>query len=400
MAIPRQVPRAAITPRSAARTLVLALAALVAALAATALRPGAAEALTVGFMDPATQTEHPEEFWADMTALRGGVLRYDLYWREIAPVRPSDPRNPASPEYDWKTIDRLVRDANAHGVEVLFTLWRTPTWARADGGAGPGGFYSYAPNLDDWGNFVHAAAVRYSGFFDPDGAGGPEPALPQVTKWEMWNEPNYIGALRPQRIRKKIVSPAIYAGILNRGFAEIQTVEAELNIRMDVLGGAMNRGFGGAGSIPALKFLQGMKKAKAKFDIASLHPYPLTGRAGVDDGAKAPNITLANFRKYERELDRLWPAKRYTIWLTEYGAQTQPDRYGATLEGQQRFVKTAIGRLVKRHPRVTHLVWFLLRDEAVELPGESDNWQSGLRGSDGVVKPAYQTWVDTVASLL
>ena len=41
----------------------------------------------------------------------------------------------------------------------------------------------------------------------------------------MWNEPNYIGALRPQRIGNKVVSPAIYTGILNAGYRAIGDVE-------------------------------------------------------------------------------------------------------------------------------------------------------------------------------
>jgi hypothetical protein len=143
-----------------------------------------------------------------------------------------------------------------------------------------------------------------------------------------------------------------------------------------------------------------MKEAGAKFDIASIHPYPLTGRKGFEDGTKAPNVTLHNFHQYERELNRLWPRRNVEIWITEYGAQTQPDRYGATLESQARFVKKALKRLVQKHPRVTHMIWFLVRDEAVELPGESDNWQSGVRDDLGNPKPAYQMWIDTVASLL
>jgi len=392
-------PQTATARRPAAlRCTLLAVAALLAGLAALALRPGPASALTPGFMDPAFQTEHPDVFWTDMAALHAGVLRYDVYWREVAPTRPVAPRDPASPEYDWTTVDRLVRDASAHGTQVLFTLWRTPTWARADGGAGGGNGYAWMPNLDDWGAFVYAAAVRYSGAYDPDG-GGPLAVLPQVANWEMWNEPNYIGALRPQRVGKKVVSPGLYTAILNRGYREIRAVEALLGVNLNVLGGAMNRGFGGAGSISALVFLRGMRAAGARFDTASIHPYPLTGKKGFEDGTKAPNVTLANFKTFEKELDRLWPRKRYRIWITEYGAQTQPDRYGATLDGQQRFVKKALTRLVTKHPRVTHLIWFLVRDEAVELPGESDNWQSGLRDSVGAAKPAYQTWVDTILGL-
>jgi hypothetical protein len=386
---------------SASRVALLAVAALLAALAALALRPGGAgAALTPGFMDPAFQTEAPDVFWTDMTTLKAGVLRYDVYWREIAPNRPVNPRDPNAPEYDWSTLDRLVRDANAHGMQVLFTLWRTPAWARADGGRGGfPGMYSFAPNLNDWTDFVVATATRYSGTFDPD-ADGPLTPLPLVSKWEMWNEPNYIGALRPQRIGNKVVSPKIYTDILNAGYRAIGDVEKAFGVQMDVLGGSMNRGFGGAGSIPALKFLRGMKEARAKFDIASLHPYPITGKAGMNDRSRSPNITLTNYGDYEKELDKLWPAKRYKVWFTEYGAQSTPDRYGASPNGQAAFVKTALKKVIKKHPRVQALVWFLVRDEAVELPGESDNWQSGLRDESGNAKPAYQAWVDTVTTLL
>ena len=40
-----------------------------------------------------------------------------------------------------------------------------------------------------------------------------------------------------------------------------------------------------------------------------------------------------------------------------------------------------------------------MRDETVELPGESDNWQSGLRDENGAKKPAYNAWL-SIKSLL
>ena len=154
----------------------------------------------------------------------------------------------------------------------------------------------------------------------------------------------------------------------------------------------MNRGFAGPGSVAPLVFLRGLKKAGARFDIASLHPYPLTGRVGFTDGTRAPNVTLANIGDYLRELDRLWPTKRYRVWLTEYGIQSKPDRYGATLAGQAAFVRAALGK-VKRTPRISTLIWFLIRDEPVQLPGQSDRWQSGLRLLAGGAKPAYGAWL-------
>ena len=107
----------------------------------------------------------------------------------------------------------------------------------------------------------------------------------------------------------------------------------------------MNRGFRGEGSVAPLIFLRGMKAARATFDVASLHPYPPTGRLGFDDGTQAPNMTLYNIGDYLKELDRLWPSKRYRVWLTEYGVQSKPDRYGATLTGQATFVRTGVAKI-------------------------------------------------------
>ena len=368
-------------------------AALVAAAILLALGcPSPAHALTVGFLDPTLQTQDNARFWSDMTTLRAGVVRYDVYWNEIAPARPARPRDPASAEYRWEVLDRLVVDAAAHSTEIVLTLWRTPRWARADGGrGGKPNLYSWAPRISDWRAFVYAAAVRYSGSFDADGLGYGGP-LPRVRFWEVWNEPNYIGALRPQRKAGRPVSPTTYTALLNAAYAELGRVERERRVNLDVLGGSMNRGFAGPGSVAPLVFLRGLKKAGARFDIASLHPYPLTGRVGFADGTRAPNVTLANIGDYLRELDRLWPTKRYRVWLTEYGIQSKPDRYGATLAGQAAFVRAALGK-VKRTPRISTLIWFLIRDEPVEPRGQSDRWQSGLRLLAGGAKPAYGAWL-------
>jgi hypothetical protein len=44
-------------------------------------------------------------------------------------------------------------------------------------------------------------------------------------------------------------------------------------------------------------------------------------------------------------------------------------------------------------------VWFLVRDEPLEEPGQSDRWQSGLRDVNGAKKPAYNAWL-SIRSLL
>ena len=82
------------------------------------------------------------------------------------------------------------------------------------------------------------------------------------------------------------------------------------------------------------------------------------------------------------------------MWLTEYGQQSKPDRYGSTLTGQANFVRQAMTKL-KKTPRISVLVWFLIRDEPVEARGRSDQWQSGLRTVTGAKKPSYTAWQAT-----
>ena len=168
---------------------------------------------------------------------------------------------------------------------------------------------------------------------------------------------------------------------------------------MKVLGGAMNRGFGGKGSVAGAGLPARHEEANAKFDIADLHPYPPTGVEGLDDGTTAPNITLVNFKEYEKELDKLYKPKKYDIWLTEFGAQSEPDPNGASCRpGAVR--EAGLQAHQDEAPAGKRVVWFLVRDEPLEEPGQSDRWQSGLRDVDGNKKPAYTTWLNFVKPLL
>ena len=167
-----------------------------------------------------------------MRPLRAKVLRYDVYWNEIAPKRPAKPRDPASPEYDWENLDRLWRTrppTGGHRADVVADAALGAGRQRPGRQAQP--LLLGPAAVADWRNFVYAAATRYSGTFDPDGEGYGGP-LPLVRFWEMWNEPNYIGALRPQRKAGKPTSPALYSGILNAGYAEISRVERERKLKL------------------------------------------------------------------------------------------------------------------------------------------------------------------------
>lgn len=88
---------------------------------------------------------------------------------------------PQKGEWDWRMLDRTVDLADSHGVEVLYTMGRSPRWASArpnDRGrnpnAEPGGM-AEPRDLEDWRNYVRKVATRYKG---------------RIKAYEIWNEPN------------------------------------------------------------------------------------------------------------------------------------------------------------------------------------------------------------------
>ena len=159
---------------SMVRRVVIAGLIALAALAATLARPGSADALVVGFLDPSYQSQdgtevlgrHDAPCGPRWSATTSTGTRSRRRGRASPAIRPR--RSTTGPN-----LDRLVTDSAAHGADIVLTLWRTPRWARADNGrGGKPNLYSWAPRIADWRAFVYAAAVRYSGTFDPDGPDG------------------------------------------------------------------------------------------------------------------------------------------------------------------------------------------------------------------------------------
>jgi len=78
---------------------------------------------------------------------------------------------PSRGQYDLGSLDEVVNNANAAGINLLFSVVTSPGWARADGRHdGP------PDNLNDFGDFVGTLASRYKG---------------RVKAYEIWNEQNF-----------------------------------------------------------------------------------------------------------------------------------------------------------------------------------------------------------------
>src|SRR5438552_15763263 len=64
-----------------------------------------------------------------------GIVRTTVYWSRIAETRPANAADPFDPAYRFDDLDEFVRNAGLHGMEVMLTIWGTPSWA--NGGKGP-----------------------------------------------------------------------------------------------------------------------------------------------------------------------------------------------------------------------------------------------------------------------
>jgi hypothetical protein len=372
---------------SCAAAVILAACAIAGAVSASASR--AAPGMLVGIYDGVQPVAAPETTFPTLVDLRVQVIRLDLRWNEIATSEPANPTDPADPAYDWNGFDQTVIDAKANNIQVLFTIYGTPAWAQ-----GKAKGVNRAPRrMASLRYFATAAAARYSGTFErEDGT-----TLPAVHKWLAWNEPNNPLFLQPQwakvgKGRFYPVGAKTYVGICTAIWTGIHATELPGE---NVACGATaprgnNSGKNIRPSISPLAFLKDLKHYGLRgnrFDVYAHHPY--YQRPSETPGTKPKDrnsVTMGNIGELTKLLGKLYGNKK--LWITEYGYQTNPpDKlFGVSWAKQARYLTQAY-TIARKNPRITMMLWFLLRDET-RLGG----WQSGLFTATGKKKPAYDAF--------
>jgi len=364
---------------------------------------GAARGMLVGIYDPVQPIAAPDTTFPTLVKLRTQIIRVNLDWNVIATRRPAKPTDPADPAYNWSIHDTVLQNAAKNKIQVLFTILGTPRWANGKL-KGTNRAPAKAADLRD---FALAAAKRYSGKFKRDDG----TTLPSVRKWLAWNEPNNPVFLKPQwaKIGRKCVKTknhrcvkfaARYAPVGAKAYVAIcRSVWSGIHashLSKEVVGcGATDpRGNNAARnprpSISPLAFLQDLRRyglKRSQFDVYAHHPY--YGRANetpttMPQGKQT--VTLANISVLTKLLSKLYGNKK--LWITEYGYQTRPpDRaFGVTWSKQAKYLTQAY-KIARKNPRITMMLWFLLRDES-RLGG----WQSGFFTASGKKKPAYDAF--------
>ncbi|MBV9197846.1 MAG: hypothetical protein JO168_27230 [Solirubrobacterales bacterium] len=430
--------------RQARRSLLLAIAALL--LCACGAAPKTAA--PVRRSDMASIFEAPAQLLGDPAGTlallrRLGVDRVRVFvpWNSLAPqpdsrVRPSgfDAASPAAyPPAGWAAYDAIIRAAAARGVGVILTLeGGAPLWAAGrdvPGKASSSYQAVWKPSASEYGEFVHAVAVRYSGGYRPGPGAAP---LPRVDFWSVWNEPNYGPQLAPQAIDYSTVevSPRLYRGLLDAAWSALQATGhgsdrvliGELAPR-GITTGDNPGNFSGMVPLrfvralycvdPSLRKLRGSAAAArgcpttaaaarafpqehpALFQATgyAVHPYP---QGGIPPNTVTPDepdyADLAALPRLERLLDRLQSiygsAKRFPLYSTEFGYQTNPP------ETIPRAIDPRIGAVYSnwaeylswRDPRIASWDQYLLTDPP------AGNFATGLLFATGAPKALYYAY--------
>jgi hypothetical protein len=335
------------------------------------------------------------------------TVRIVVSWRRIAPdpnafVRPAfDATDPgAYPAENWTALDDLVRGVQNRGMAVLLDPSSPlPNWGSAvhDQLTDPIAF--------EFQQYVQALGTRYSGNYTPPPTPtDPAPiALPRVSHYSVYNEPNLTLFLKPQFKHGTPVSPRIYRSLF---LAAQQGLQASGHGGDQLLIGETSPGPGRRGVDP-ITFLRGVFCLNAKFkrrggctpidaDGWAQHPY---------DPFDAPFessrnlINLHTIDKLTKALNMARAAgatrRRLPIYVTEYGIESFPDRkFGVGLLQQAEYIGIS-EYLTYRNPRIRSFGQYLLDDDA----GNAQiNFQTGLRFADGRQKVSYNAFQIALAA--
>ena len=332
--------------------------------------------LELGLQDDAYLSSADPRAWLLTRALRPDVIRYNVDWSSVARTKPAAAADPGDPAYDWAATDHIVQNASQIGAGVLLTLVQAPTWA--NGGHVP----RFAPlEARDFGAFCRAVATRYSGDFVPAGATA---ALPRVTRFTVWNEPNRGQFFQPQGAHG-FEAPRLMAGLMRSCAGAIHAVSPSSQV---ALGPLASRG--GLGGIAPLAFLKRYRAAGGpRPDVVALNPY-LENLLPVFRGTEAEPDGAITIRNLDRLEDALTAAYGDTvpIWLTEFAWRTaEASAGGVTPQRQAELAEQSVDLVREHYPYAQMLVWFLLRDVS-----PTSYWRSGLVDSDNDKKPVFATW--------
>lgn len=395
---------------------------LVLALAAGALLPTASPAaasptqLTILQDDPqlvGVGGQRRDATLDEWKALGVDIVKLRIDWRDISPSeRPADPSDPNAYRADqWQLYDRAIRGAKERGMEVFLMLGgHAPAWASEPSPDGlPNGVHR--PNPELFKQFVQAVGTRYSGSYSPAPGEYTDPlAIPRVTIYSAWNEPNLVSWLSPQKEAPQIYRNLLYAaqdGLSASGHGNDTLLYGELL--------PFARGASGSVRRRPLEFLREVACVDRRYrpyrgsratkrgcdDFRALpgtgvahHPYTLSGGPRV----KSPHqddASIGELSRLVKTIDRLRSKRRFAsrarqqIWSTEFGFQSDPpDPVQTPIRRVPGYMAEAEW-IAYKNRRVVAWSQYPFTDDPIPDSGEDRfaGFQSGIKFENGRRKP-------------
>ena len=261
---------------------------------------------------------------------------------------------------NWSRVDAVVNELEAAGLEPIFVIYGSPSWANGSSD------YLYVPQsqsafnawVAEYARFVRAAVARYKD---------------RVKLWEIWNEQNEPFFWKPAPDVDRYVE--FYKAI----YAAIKAEDPAAQVAMGGLAGLCC-----SVGIPGKKFLEQMYARGVKPDIVNIHPYAMANQA--------PDVMLQGENSFGhiqaiRNVMLAHGEGEKPIWVTEWGWAT--NKVSESVQAQ--YVERSLQMLVEQYPYVTVATYFLDYDRPPE-------YFHGLFTEDFRMKPAGARFRDFMQS--
>ncbi len=343
---------------------------------------------------------------ADLAKLKG---KKNTRAREAArrQNRRFKPANPSTyPIRNWDRYDNLVRAATERGIRVYFNITGPgPKWAHVKKPKGSTALQrSFKPRAREFKLFVTAVGRRFDGTFRDEN--GSRSALPRVSMWSLWNEPNQAGWLSPQWENGRPASPALYRALHQMGYAGLVASGHRVDNDIILMGETAPLGSDAKTAKSPIRpklFLRELFSGDLGGGMPATgyahHPYTKNLSPTLRD-ANPDSVTMANIGELGTLLDELSAstgkvAANLPLFMTEYGFETNPpDPFSGIAPELQSKFNTLGEYIAYQNPRILSQAQFLLVDVApvrTRTKNTKSYWftyQSGLYTNRLAAKPA------------
>jgi hypothetical protein len=310
-------------------------------------------------------------------------IRSNVAWASTAPS-PTARRAPSAPVYDFSRYDRLIDEAAARGLRVQLTLTGpAPAWA-----SGAHKIGIDRPDARRFGVFATQAAAHFRG---------------RVSRYSVWNEPNWHGWLRPEKIcrRHKCTTTAArrYRALYLAAYKAVKHADPAAQVWIGETSPNVRRSRSGAPlSTAPLRFLRELTcrdgivtgcHGALVADGYAHHPYDFSHAPNWKDPQR-DNVSMGTLSRLRSALATLSRAHKLRhagggtmpIYLTEFAYFTSGNRALSPTK-RARWTQDAFARAL-REPGVRQLLHYELLDPPATHP-----WRSGLLDEAGQPHPVF-----------